>query len=321
MKVDVLSYGEPLVRLTPERFKTFLKSNSWEVEIGGAEANVLAGCSILGLKTQLLGALPDNFLGRRVFQELRRFGIGVDRLELAEEGRMGLYFLEFVHRREGAEVLYDRKDSTFSHFELKEKDFSLLSQGSLLHLTGITPPLSSICDMNVRNLLRFKPATLRVSFDVNYRSKLWSPKECRQFMEEIMGSVDVLFIKEEDLQILWGMENEDYREKLAFLQSSYGEDKIYVLTAGEKGCFVLSKGISLHQPSFATEVVDRIGAGDAFVAGFLYGYLGKKNLEEAALWGNAMASLKMSVVGDMPIFDRHFAEALITSSVSGKVNR
>ncbi len=79
--------------------------------------------------------------------------------------------------------------------------------------------------------------------------------------------------------------------------------------------------MSLHQPSFATEVVDRIGAGDAFVAGFLYGYLGKKSLEEAALWGNAMASLKMSVVGDMPIFDRHFAEALVTSSVSGKVNR
>ncbi|MDI3543184.1 MAG: 2-dehydro-3-deoxygluconokinase [Candidatus Atribacteria bacterium] len=321
MKVDVLSYGEPLIRLTPERFKTFLKSNSWEVEIGGAEANVLAGCSILGLETQLLGALPDNFLGRRVVQELRRFGIGVDRLELTEEGRMGLYFLEFAHRREGAEVLYDRKDSTFSCFELKEEDFSLLSQSSLLHLTGITPPLSPICDMNVRNLLRLKPVTLQVSFDVNYRSKLWSPEICRKFMEEVMEFIDILFIKEEDLQIIWGLENEDCWEKLTFLHSRYGEDKIYVLTAGEKGCFVLDRDISLHQPSFTTEAVDRIGAGDAFVAGFLYGYLGKKSLEEAALWGNAMASLKMSVVGDMPIFDRHFAEALVTSSMSRKVNR
>ncbi|HXL02314.1 MAG TPA: sugar kinase [Candidatus Atribacteria bacterium] len=321
MKVDVLSYGELLIRLTPERFKTFLKSDSWEVEIGGAEANVLAGCSILGLKTQLLGALPDNFLGRRVFQELRRFGIGVDHLELTEEGRMGLYFLEFAHRREGAEVLYDRKDSTFSHFELREEDFSLLSQSSLLHLTGITPPLSPTCDMNVRNLLKFKPATLQISFDVNYRSKLWSPEECRKFMEEIMKSIDIIFIKEEDLQVIFGLENEDYWEKLAFLQSNYGEDKIYVLTAGEKGCFVLSKDVSIHQSSFATEAVDRIGAGDAFVAGFLYGYLSKKNLGEAALWGNAMASLKMNVVGDMPVFDRHFVEALVTSSISGKVNR
>lgn len=321
MKTDIISYGEPLIRLTPERLKTFLKSDSWQVEVGGAEANVLAGCSILGLKTQLLGALPNNFLGRRVFQELRRFGVGVDCLELSGEGRMGLYFLELAHLREGAEVLYDRKDSTFSRFELKEKDFSLLSQSSLLHLTGITPPLSSICDINVRNLLRFKPSTLEVSFDVNYRSKLWSPEECRKFVEEVMGSIDIIFIKEEDLQIIFGLENEDYQEKLAFLQSNYGKDKIYVLTAGEKGCFVLSKDISIYQPSFATEAVDRIGAGDAFVAGFLYGYLCKKSLEEAALWGNAMASLKMSVAGDMPIFDRHFVEALVTSSISGKVNR
>ncbi len=253
MKTDIISYGEPLIRLTPERLKTFLKSDSWQVEVGGAEANVLAGCSILGLKTQLLGALPNNFLGRRVFQELRRFGVGVDCLELSGEGRMGLYFLELAHLREGAEVLYDRKDSTFSRFELKEKDFSLLSQSSLLHLTGITPPLSSICDINVRNLLRFKPATLEVSFDVNYRSKLWSPEECRKFVEEVMGSIDIIFIKEEDLQIIFGLENEDYQEKLAFLQSNYGKDKIYVLTAGEKGCFVLSKDISIYQPSFATE--------------------------------------------------------------------
>ncbi|HQE25520.1 MAG TPA: PfkB family carbohydrate kinase, partial [Candidatus Atribacteria bacterium] len=101
MKIDIISYGEPLIRLTPERFKTFLKSDSWQVEIGGAEANVLAGCSILGLKTQLLGALPDSFLGRRVAQELRRFGVGVDCVELSGEGRMGLYFLELAHLREG----------------------------------------------------------------------------------------------------------------------------------------------------------------------------------------------------------------------------
>ena len=85
---------------------------------------------------------------------------------------MGLYFLELAHLREGAEVLYDRKDSAFSRFELKEKDFSLLSQSSLFTPYRYHPPLSSICDINVRNLLRFKPATLVVSFDVNYRSKL-----------------------------------------------------------------------------------------------------------------------------------------------------
>ena len=161
----------------------------------------------------------------------------------------------------------------------------------------------------MRNLLKLKPAGLVVSFDVNYRSKLWSPEECGKFMEEIMEYIDIMFIKEEDLQIIFEMESEDYEEKLTFLQSNYGKDKIYVLTAGEKGCFVLGDDVFIHQPSFAAEAVDRIGAGDAFVAGFLYGYLGEKSLREAALWGNAMASLKMSVVGDMPIFDRQFCRS------------
>ncbi|MDI3543255.1 MAG: 2-dehydro-3-deoxygluconokinase [Candidatus Atribacteria bacterium] len=321
MQVDVLGYGEPLIRLTPERFKTFLKSNFWEVEIGGAEVNVLAGCSLLGLKTQLLGALPDNFLGQRVFQELRRFGIGTDYLKFLEEGRMGFYFLEFAHRIEGAEVIYDRRDSAFSYFELTEEDFSLLTQSSLLHLTGITPPLSSICNTNVRKLLMLKPASLKVSFDVNYRSKLWNPLDCRKFTDWAAEFIDIFFIKEEDFRVIFGLKIGNPERELIFLQSNYGKDKVYVLTAGEKGCFVASKDFLVHQPSFPTEIVDRIGAGDAFVAGFLYGYLKENNIERAALWGNAMAALKMGVVGDMPVFERCFVESLVNSSILRKVNR
>jgi len=321
MQVDVLSYGEPLIRLTPERFKTFLKSNFWEVEIGGAEVNVLTGCSLLGLKTQLLGALPNNFLGQRVLQELRRFGVGTDYLKFLEKGRMGFYFLEFAHRREGAEVVYDRKGSAFSCFELEEKDFSLLAQSSLLHLTGITPPLSPICDANVRKLLMLKPVGLEVSFDVNYRSKLWSPEDCRRFIDWVAGFIDIFFIKEEDFQVIFGLEIGKPEEELAFLQSSYGKNRVYVLTAGERGCFVASKDFLIHQPGFSAEIVDRIGAGDAFVAGFLYSYLLERNIERAALWGNAMAALKMGIVGDMPVFERCFVESLVNSSVLRKVSR
>lgn len=323
MDIDVLSYGETLIRLTPERFKTFLKSSSWQLEIGGAEANVLAGCSLLGLRTQLLTALPNNFLGRRVLQELRGFGVGTNYVALLEKGRMGLYFLEFAHRAGSAEVLYDRKDSAFSFWELGESELSLLSRASLLHLTGVTPPLSPIACLNIKKMLRLKPRSLRVSFDVNYRSKLWSFRECQKFMDDIMEFVDILLVKEEDLVMIFGLHGGTPQEQLAFLQNCYGKGKIYILTARENGCFVLSEDCYFHQPSFVTEVVDSIGAGDAFVAGFLYACLSGKDLKEGALWGNAMASLKMSVTGDMPAFDRCFVESLVCSphSIERKVSR
>jgi len=312
LTIDILSYGEPLVRLTPERFKTFLKSDCWNVEIGGAEVNVLVGCSLLGLRTQLISALPDNFLGRKVMREIMKFGVGVDYLRLLNRGRMGLYFLEFAHRAKGAEVLYDREGSTFSSWEIGEKELSALSQAVLLHLTGITPPLSQVCVVNVKRMLLSKPSSLRVSFDLNYRSKLWSPRECLEFVKEISDYIDIMFLKREELDSIFSYRDCSLWENLDKLRGLLG-DKIYVVTAAEEGCFVSADGCYIHQPAFPSEVVDPIGAGDAFVAGFLYAYVTGKNLEEAALWGNAMASLKMSVVGDVPAFDRSFVETLVMS--------
>ncbi len=312
MTIDILGYGEPLIRLSPERFKTFLKSDCWNAEIGGAEANVLVGCSLLGLKTQLISALPDNFLGHKVMRELMKFGVGIDYLKLLKRGRMGFYFLEFAHRMRGGEVLYDREGSAFSLWEIGDKELSVLSQASLLHLTGITPPLSQVCATNVKKILLSKPPSLRVSFDLNYRSKLWSPQECLKFVKEIAKYVDIMFVKREELGSIFGCRSHSIWEDLEMLRGLIG-DKVYVVTAAEEGCFVSAGNLQIHQPAFAAETVDPIGAGDAFVAGFLYAYITGRSLKEAAIWGNAMASLKLGVVGDIPAFDRSFVERLIMS--------
>ncbi|MEN2984553.1 MAG: sugar kinase [Dictyoglomaceae bacterium] len=301
--VDVVSYGEVMIRITPERFKTFISSNSWEIEIGGTEANVLVGLSILGLKTEFISSFPDNFLGYKALYELRKYGIGVERVKMVSNGRMGMYFVELHHKTKGIQVLYDRKNSSFSLTPLDKEDFNCLKKARLIHLTGVTPSLSDICKENVREICRQKGEDQKLSFDVNYRQKLWSKEECRKFLEEIISFIDILFIKKEDFNILFD-EEKDEETILRRLQKLYGRDKIYILTKGEEGCSVLFRDEIFSRSAFSTDMVERIGAGDAFVAGFLYGYLTGKDLACSAELGNALASLKMSVFGDFPSFDK-----------------
>jgi len=300
--VDVISYGEVMLRVTPERFRTFVSSNRWYVEVGGTEANVLVGLSILGFKTEFISSFPDNFLGHKALYEIRKYGVGVERVKLIDEGRMGMYFIEFHHRTKGIQILYDRKNSSFSLTPLTDSDIDFVKKARLIHLTGITPSLSEICRDNVLKICNSKGREQKISFDFNYRQKLWSVNECKSFFERIIPFVDILFIKKEDFNIIF-KDEEDEEKILLYLQNLYGKDKIYVLTKGEEGCSVLYKDELFSQSAFPTDIVDRIGAGDAFVAGFLYGYLTGKTLQESAKLGNAMASLKMSIFGDLPAFD------------------
>ncbi len=311
--VDVISYGEVMVRITPERFRTFLNSNTWNVEIGGAEANVLILLSILGLKTEFISFFPNSFLGYKALSELKKYGIGVSRVKLVSEGRMGLYFVELHHRKKGIKVLYDRKNSSFSLTQLTDLDLDYIRKARLIHLTVITPSLSEICKDNVIKICKSKKGNQKISFDVNYRQKLWEVDECRRFINMILPFVDILFIKREDYRLLFGDELED--EKILYtLQKKFGEDKIYVLTKGEEGCSVLFKDKYFVRQALSTDIVDRIGAGDAFVAEFLYGYLKDKNLEECAKYGNILASLKMSVFGDFLALDEDTLQNSINSS-------
>lgn len=318
--VDVISYGEVMLRFTPERYRTFLNSNTWNVEVGGTEANVLISLSLLGLKTEFISFFPDNFLGFKALGELKKYGVGVEKVKLVSEGRMGIYFVELHHRSKGIRVLYDRKNSSFSFGVLSDSDLEYIRKARLIHLTGVTPSLSDICKNNVIKICTSKKDSQKLSFDINYRKKLWSEKECRRFLDIILPFVDILFIKKEDYNLLF--EGENNEEKiLNKLQKVYGKEKVYVLTQGEEGCSILYKDEYINQPAYGTDVVDRIGAGDAFVAGFLYGYLLGRSLQESAKYGNILASVKMSIFGDFPALDTLTLQSLLEANNNRSVER
>ncbi len=300
-----------MLRLTPETFETLQSANNWKIRVGGAEANVLAGISLLGLDTQFISFLPDNPLGKKVYKELRKFGVGVKGVEFSPRGRMGLYFVDFLNSTNLAEVFYDRENSSFAISPLKEQYVSFVRDAKIFHFTGITPGLGVQCRNNLKMLLNAIPTSTEVSFDTNYRQKLWSPCEFKKFFEDIISYVNILFFKEEDFHYIFDEKIEDY-DILSYLQKNYGAEKIYVLTQGEKGCSVRHRNHSFSRPSFPVgRVVDKLGTGDAFVAGFLYGYLVEKSLEKAAIWGNAMAAIKMNVFGDFPAFEKELVEHLV----------
>lgn len=318
--VDVISYGEVMLRFTPERYRTFLNSNTWNVEVGGTEANVLISLSLLGLRTEFISFFPDNFLGFKALGELKKYGVGVERVKLVSEGRMGIYFVELHHRSKGIRVLYDRKNSSFSFGILSDSDLEYIRKARLIHLTGVTPSLSDICKNNVIKICTSKKDSQKLSFDINYRKKLWSEKECKRFLDIILPFVDILFIKKEDYNLLFEEENNEERI-LSKLQKLYGKEKIYILTQGEEGCSILFKDEYIVQPAYNTDVVDRIGAGDAFVAGFLYGYLSGKSLQDSAKYGSILASVKMSVFGDFPALDTSTLQSLLETDNNRSVER
>lgn len=318
--VDVISYGEVMLRFTPERYRTFLNSNTWNVEVGGTEANVLISLSLLGLRTEFISFFPDNFLGFKALGELKKYGVGVERVKLVSEGRMGIYFVELHHRSKGIRVLYDRKNSSFSFGILSDSDLEYIRKARLIHLTGVTPSLSDICKNNVIKICTSKKDSQKLSFDINYRKKLWSEKECKRFLDIILPFVDILFIKKEDYNLLFEEENNEERI-LSKLQKLYGKEKIYILTQGEEGCSILFKDEYIVQPAYNTDVVDRIGAGDAFVAGFLYGYLSGKSLQDSAKYGSILASVKMSVFGDFPALDTSTLQSLLETENNRSVER
>lgn len=318
--VDVISYGEVMLRFTPERYRTFLSSNTWNVEIGGTEANVLISLSLLGLKTEFISFFPDNFLGFKALGELKKYGVGVEKVKLVSEGRMGIYFVELHHRSKGIRVLYDRKNSSFSFGVLSDSDLEYIRKGRLIHLTGVTPSLSDVCKNNVIKICTSKKDSQKLSFDINYRKKLWSERECKRFLDIIIPFVDILFIKKEDYNLLFEEENNE-EKILNKLQKLYGKEKIYVLTQGEEGCSILYRDDYVTQPAYSTDVVDRIGAGDAFVAGFLYGYLSGRSLKESAKYGNILASVKMSIFGDFPALDTLTLQNLLETDNNRSVER
>ena len=292
---DLVTLGEVLLRLaipSPTRFET---ARQLDLQVGGAEANVAAACARLGLSTAWISALPANPWGERIRRELIGHGVDCGYVRMTEGARVGVYFLEYGVPPRPVRVLYDRRDSAFARLTAPQVDWEPVRRARLVHLTGITPALGEAPRALVERALA---EASTVSLDINYRATLWSPAEARAFLEPVLARVRYLFIGQTEAQTLFGFTGspEQTLDGLARLAPK----ATISLQRGEEGSTVLDGG-RLFRPSrrLAVQMVDPIGAGDAYAAGFLWALLRGRDLQEAVDSGSAVAALKCSTWGDI----------------------
>jgi 2-dehydro-3-deoxygluconokinase len=294
---DLVTLGEVLLRLaapSPARFETV---RQLDLQFGGAEANVAAACARLGLSTAWISALPANPWGERIRRELTGHGVDCAHVRMTDGARVGVYFLEYGVPPRPVHVLYDRRDSAFARLTAAQVEWEPVRRARLVHLTGITPALGD----SARSLVeRALAEASTVSFDVNYRATLWSPADARAFLEPVLARVRYLFIGQSEAHTLFGLAGapEQTLDALARLAPK----TTISLQRGEEGSTVLEGG-RLFRPTrrYAVQMVDPIGAGDAYAAGFLWATLRGRDLQEAVDAGTAVAALKCSTWGDIAL--------------------
>ena len=313
----MVGLGEVLLRLAAPPPQRLGQASSLDVQIGGAEANVAAACARLGLRTALISALPaDHPWGDRTVRELAAHGVDCAGVLRRPDSRMGLYFLEYGAAPRPVRVLYDRRDSALARLVADEVDWSLVRGARLLHLSGVTAALGpNLRDVLRRAIAEAAGAGVPVSFDVNYRSRLWSAEAARAFLVEILPCLDYLFVGADDAATVFGLDG-DPGLVLTALRALAPRAAI-ALTLGEAGSAVLADG-DIARPSrrYTVVPVDRVGAGDAYAAGFLWARLGGRSVQEAVDAGTALAALKCTIWGDVPVVTRAELDELLASDSS-----
>ena len=323
---DLVTFGETMVRLSPPDFKRLEQTTTLDLNIGGTELNVAVGASRLGLNSAWVSRLPDNPLGRMIANKGRELGVDVSPVIWEKEGRAGLYFLEFGATPRPTSVVYDRANSSFSNIQPGEVDWEKLFKATkCFHLTGITPAVSkSSAAATLEALQKAKAAGCRVSLDLNYRAKLWSPEEANKTLAPMMKFVDILITTKGDTRTILGIEAENDEILAKLLLDKFPIEMVTVsYREGDTVWKCLFSAIAAdREKTYATrayhiDIVDQVGRGDSFAAGFLYGVLGKNDLQSGLDYGVAFAALKHSFPGDFNWCTKAEVEALLAGPRPG----
>jgi len=301
---QLLTIGEAMLRLSVPPGRRLEDAEAFDVHIGGSEANVAYAAARVGLQAAWVSALPDNVLGRRVARTLAAGGVDTSLVRWEKPGRLGLFFLERGAAPRPTEVLYDRAGSAMALVSADAFDLDALADTRFLHVSGITLALSdSSRELARRAMQHAKRRGASVSMDVNYRQRLWSRQAAAEAVREVAPMVDVLVCTAEDGRDLF------QEERAAELGAALGVDTV-VVTLGAAGAVAAHGGRTVRREGHVVETVDRIGAGDAFTAGLLWGLL-DGSLELGLERGLAMSALKMTVHGDLFTLDADDVTALL----------
>lgn len=326
---DLLTFGEIMLRLSVPGAERMARGELFEKHAGGSELNVASGASLMGLKTGIISRLPANDMGMFIKNRTRFVGVSDDYLlyDTSEDARLGIYYYESGAAPRKPSVIYDRRGSSFTRISLQEISGDVFQKVRCFHTSGITLALSShLREVAIELIRQFKAAGSLISFDVNYRATLWSEEEARKAIYSILPYVDILFVSEETSRRMMQRTGE-----LADIMRSYCEEygtKIVAATQREVnsprshnfGSLVYSAetGEFYSEPAYHNiDVVDRIGSGDAFVSGMLFGLLSGKGPAAAQQFGNAAAAVKNTIPGDLPSSDYNELCRIIKSHTEG----
>jgi 2-dehydro-3-deoxygluconokinase len=303
---QVVTFGEAMLRLTPPNYQRLEQTVSLDVTVGGSELNSAIAISRLGMKSAWVSKLTSNPLGRIIANKAREQGVDTSHIVWTKEHRIGLYFLEQGATPRSSRVIYDRKNSAISAIQPNEVNWAEVFKGAkLFHTSGITPALSKSATETTKAAVKAaKAAGLLVSFDMNYRATLWSTDEARQCFTEILPDVDILLTTDEDTNRVFGYEG-SYEEIAHKLKDTFGF-KIVAITLrqvisvlrGGWSSLALADKLYKSKKRYEMEIIDRVGAGDSFTAGFLFGYL-TEGIEKGIAYGDAMSAFKHSMPGDV----------------------
>jgi 2-dehydro-3-deoxygluconokinase len=339
----IVTFGEIMLRLKPPGVERFFQSPRFEATFGGGEANVATGLARFGCDTAFVSVIPPNAVGDACVGELRRQGIDTS-LIVRKGSRLGIYFLEAGASQRPSVVIYDRAGAAIAEARRGDVDWEKsLAGASWFHLTGITPALSqSAADLSLEAVTAAKRLGLTVSCDLNFRKNLWKyGKTAPEVMGEIVRHVDVIMANEEDCQHVLGIAADidveggsldparykELAEKVLAAHPSVGKIAITLResrSADDNGwSAVLHDGKSFHvsRKYEIRDIVDRVGSGDTFSAGLIYGLLHLGSPAEALEFAVAASCLKHTVPGDMPLLSAAEVKALVSGSGSGRVKR
>ena len=341
--VKVVTFGEIMLRLSPPGFERFLQSPMFSATFGGGEANVAVSLARFGLESYYVTRLPAHDIGEAAVRALRAEGVRTDFI-LRGGDRIGIYYAEGGASQRGSAVIYDRARSSISELAPGAVDWSHIFAGAKwFHVTGITPALGDNAAGCTREALdAAKQAGIRISVDLNFRKKLWSEKRAQEVMRPMMANVDIVIANEEDIQSVLGLDVPDtdvasgqlnlegYKRVARQVSSQFGPQTVAItlresVSASDNGWSAVlwdhAGSRFIHSQRYDVRLVDRIGGGDSFAAGLIYGLVTGRDAESALRFAVAASALKQTIPGDFSRVSVAEVDRLVKGDASGRVQR
>ncbi|HBK59497.1 MAG TPA: 2-dehydro-3-deoxygluconokinase [Firmicutes bacterium] len=341
MAPKVVTFGEIMLRLSPPGYHRFSQAASFDAVYGGGEANVAASLANYGCEAYFVTKVPPHEVGQCAINSLRALGIHTEHIHRGGD-RLGIYFCEAGASQRPSKVVYDRANSSISQVEPGEFDWEdILSGAEWFHFTGITPALGDgPAAVTMEAVKVAKKLGVKVSADLNYRKKLWTPEKANAVMSGLMEYVDVVVGNEEDAEKVFGVKaegsdivsgqisREGYREVARELVRRFGFEKVAItlresISASDNNWSgMLYDGERFYESRrYAVHIVDRVGGGDSFAGGLIYALLENADGQWAVEFAAAASCLKHSIYGDFNLVNASDVHALAAGDASGRVQR